>query len=77
MRNNICREKNILHFPEFKLNDNFVLEAGFFDIKIIKDLHNMTKNDLVSSVKLSRIVHQPIGFEKQKVWPVLNFFPKK
>ena len=33
IRNNICRKNNILHFPEFKLNDNFVLEAGFFDIK--------------------------------------------
>ena len=51
--------------------------SSFFYIKIIKDLHNVTKNDLVSSVKSSIIVHQPIGFEKQKVWPVLKLFSKE
>ena len=67
----------MLHFTEFKLNDNFGLEAGIFDTKIIKDLHEMTKNDLLSSVKLSPIFYQPIGFEKQKVWPVFKIFSKE
>ena len=37
----------------------------------------MTKNDIASNVKLSPIMCQPIGFEKQKVWPVLKQFSKE
>ena len=43
----------------------------------MKDLHEMTKNDLLSSVKLSPIIYQPIGFEKQKACPVLRMFSKE
>lgn len=60
-----CIRNNALNFPEFKLNDNFFWKQVFSQKKI-KDLHNMTKNDLVSSVKLSPIVCQPIGLKNKK-----------
>lgn len=43
MQNNACRKNNILHFQEFKLNDNCILEAGSFDIKQSKICMKKTK----------------------------------
>ena len=76
IRNIMCRKGNMLKCPRLELENDFILEAVFY-IDIVKKLHELNKNELGSSMHMSKTLCDLVGFDKQKVNPVLQLFSKE
>ena len=64
-------------FPGLKFSNSFALEARHSNIDIVKQMHEHIGNNLLETIHLSKIVCDPVVFEKHKVQPILTFFRRK
>ena len=73
MQNGLFTKGNECHCPELVLSTDFVLEAGTCSVTWIRKLHNMNKDKLISSIRMSKNVAYIDNLIK-KVSHALTFF---
>lgn len=72
--NNLLRKDNYFEYPMLVLTNGCILESRTCSSNWLKELCNVNKNKLVSSVRLNKNAVVPSNLDKQKVAPALAIF---